>query len=310
MSLPAKLKILYTQFERNLRTNYELTGDEKNLLKIILKFLFDFDIRDQDFWNLPRKFQNDFKKFVADRFFKHEAGRSDDYRTMYHDLSVHSDNLSTFSAMSSNAKSTCGQSNFMRVNSDAKNTSKRANPQTPKFGMRKVSMFKPVQPAMGHPRQFGYLEAEGQSMARVKSFQPSSNFLHVKPSQKLKKRIKKKSRGSIKIRVRETKPGIIRYVEPGFFVESLIPGRAVNRPNQSISFKISRFALSDLLDDDMRISLLQDYLRKRERLNLICKRKKKMHSKTKRNDEKTKKIFKKAVKTLFRQFKATPGRVK
>lgn len=74
--------------------------------------------------------------------------------------------------------------------------------------------------------------------------------------------------------------------------------------NQNINFQISKFSLEEVQSPIMKVSVLQDYLRKRERLNLICKRKKKMHSKAKRNDEKTKKIFKKCMKKLFKNFKA------
>ena len=300
MAIPLndKLKMIYLDFELNLNKNQKLSIDEKNLLKIILKFLFDFDITDREFWNLPEIYQKNFKKFIADRFFKHEAGRSEDYKSVYHDLSVKSDNLSTFSSISNNVSRNISPSKLNRIISDGTNNlpPNHSAKFTKKVG--EVSMFKRVPPISNDSKKLN------NNIVRLNSFTRLNGFSTIKKTKKISKRgLRRRSKGSIKIRVRETKPGIIKYVDPTFFVDSLIPSRAQNTPKDQISFKISRFSMEDLLHPDMQISLLQDYLRKRERLNLICKRRKKMHSKTKRNDEKTKKIFKKAVKRMFNKFK-------
>jgi hypothetical protein len=307
--LKEKLQMIFHDFEMSLNKNQSFKPEEKNLMKIILKFLFDFDVTDKEFWNLPEHFQKNFKKFIADRFFKHEAGKSEDYKSVYHDLSVRSDNLSTFSAISMNVSRNQSPMKYGRISSDGNNNFSSINSSNFIKKIGEVPLFKRVAPVQNNPKQ---LRSESnREIIQLKSFTKLNGFKKLPSSKKISKRaLKRRSKGSIKIRVRETKPGIIEYVDPTFFTDSLIPGRVPNKIEGQISFKISRFSMEDLLDSDMQISLLQDYLRKRERLNLICRRKKKMHSKTKRNDEKTKKIFKKAVKILFNRFKKVEGNVK
>lgn len=317
LPLDKKLHIIYSKFESELNRNLEFTIHEKNLLKIILKFLYDINISNHEFWNLTPKHQENFKKFIADRFFKHEAGKSGDYRGMYHDVSVHSDNLSTFSTNSQTKSRSSANSGLVRIESDGKKNSLKNNinnrVSNPQYKVGEVPSFFPLATIYQEKPVFKSSEPEpDDSLIRVKSFQPGPRFLNVPKKKKIsKKNLRRRSQGSIKLRIRATKPGILKYVNQDFFVDSLIPCRpkGKNANNDNLQFKIARFSTADLFHPDMEITLLQDYLRKRERLNLICKRKKKMHAKTKRNDEKTKKIFKKTMKKLFQNFKKTSSAI-
>ena len=114
-----------------------------------------------------------------------------------------------------------------------------------------------------------------------------------KPTQDTKTGLK-----SVKILIRKHRTDILKIVSPNF-IEQFSKTR-VDKKLYCIMSQINKECLNDLNVD---ISVFQDYLRKRERLNLICRRKKKMHKKTKRNDEKIKKIFKRAMKSLFKDFK-------
>ena len=97
LSLLTKLNELVKRFEHKLSLNQCLSSSDKKLLLFLLKFLFDIKISDREFWDLTEKNQNSFKKFIIDRFFKHEAGKSKDYESVYHDITVESDFDSDFS---------------------------------------------------------------------------------------------------------------------------------------------------------------------------------------------------------------------
>jgi hypothetical protein len=115
----------------------------------------------------------------------------------------------------------------------------------------------------------------------------------------------KSDKGTIKVKILESRKDIVNHVQPSFFVDSLLQSKNAKFDVDNIIFKMPKITVEDLKKKTFKISLLQDYLRKKERLNLICRRKKSMHQKTKRNDEKTKKIFKKAIKNLLKNFKKT-----
>ena len=318
--LKSKLTILLDLFSKSLYQDPEIKPSEAKLIIFVLRFLYDFNLTDQEFWDLEDHHQKSFKKFLIDRFFKHEASKSKHYRAIYHDISVHSDNTSTFSGISrptSTRNLSKVPAHYLNRPKPPKKTGMFDNLSFNKsneiqVSQRNLQAYNDVDPMKRqnfHNNQMnqGYMNQQ-LSFRDQESTKMSNAPIHQMKKQSpavFVSKWKSCRRGSIKIKVRETKPGILNYVEEGFFNDNLLMGRTDYQKNKSgkISFKISKFCIKNLLDNGMRMSLLQDYLRKRERLNLICKRKKKMHSKAKRNDEKTKKIFKKSMKKLFRRHK-------
>jgi hypothetical protein len=314
--LKQKLNYLLINFHKKLNEDLELSHEAEKLLKLILKFLFDFNISDSEFNNLTPIHKNQFKKFIADRFFKHEAGTSKDYLMVYHNVSVNSDNLSTFSIASRNISRNSSQREIERVNSDGKHCQKfeKKIVKLSNFShnIGEISIVPPLKNAFQESINQNHFSNNNNksSFVRVNSFCPKNHFFRTLKTKKISKIVKnQRSKGSIKVRVRQSKPGILKYISSDFLSDSLIKSKIPKNPDE-INFKMSRFTLKDVYDPDMRFSLLQDYLRKRERLNLVCKRRKKMHSKTKRNDEKTKKIFKRAMKRLFTKFKMNSHLIK
>ena len=59
----------------------------------------------------------------------------------------------------------------------------------------------------------------------------------------------------------------------------------------------------DILSGNFDFLQLQEFLRKREILSIVCKRKQQKERRGKRNDEKTKKVFKRIMKNMHKDFK-------
>lgn len=223
-----KLEELIEEFERDLENEINISEEEARLLKIILKFLFDFDIQDSDFAELTSTSQTTFRKFLMDRYFKDETERENQLKFLYHDVVVHVD--------------------------EEKNE------------------------GVG-------LEDLVQTEIRGKVGRQS----HVREQVKF-----------IRVLIKKFRKGVVDSVYPGFLDD-------FRRSSDSaeLECKTVQMSRSFLLTQSPKILLLQKYLRKREKLNLICRRRKKMHKKSKRNDEKVKKIFKRIMKSLLRKFRAS-----
>lgn len=116
-------------------------------------------------------------------------------------------------------------------------------------------------------------------------------------------RPKQATRGCIKIKILDSRKKIVNTLEPSFLTKAKLPSSKFEWKPEDLILKMPRMNRQLLTPEALKISQLQDYLRKKEKLNLICRRKKTMHQKTKRNDEKTKKIFKKSIKYLMNKFK-------
>lgn len=102
----------------------------------------------------------------------------------------------------------------------------------------------------------------------------------------------------IKIKVKTFRKGIVESIHPSY-LEDFSTSPTTDHLNCSSIQMTKDF----LLLESPKVRLLQDYLRKRERLNLLCRRRKKLHKKSKRNDEKIKKIFKRIMKSLLRKYR-------
>ena len=102
----------------------------------------------------------------------------------------------------------------------------------------------------------------------------------------------------INVHVKKYRKGILDSIHPEY-----LKGFVKNLETNELKCKTVQMTSRFLLEESPKILLLQDYLRKRERLNLICRRRKKMHRKSKRNDEKIKKIFKRIMKSLLKKYR-------
>ena len=102
----------------------------------------------------------------------------------------------------------------------------------------------------------------------------------------------------ITVRVKKFRKNIIDSIHPDFLTDF-----SKDEGSKELECSTIQMTKSFLINESPKIIILQDYLRKRERLNLICRRRKKMHKKSKRNDEKIKKIFKRIMKSLMRKYR-------
>ena len=103
----------------------------------------------------------------------------------------------------------------------------------------------------------------------------------------------------INVQVKKYRKGILESIHPKY-----LEGFTKNPEKKEIECGTVQMTSLFLLEGKPSILLLQEYLRKRERLNLICRRRKKMHRKSKRNDEKIKKIFKRIMKSLLKKYRS------
>ena len=254
-------------FSEKLENNIYIKDQEKKFLLFFLKFMFDFDLKHEEFLELTPNYQDSFIKFVSCRFFKDKIRNSGDYHDYYHDISVYSDSFSTFSEINNH------KSNFSisPIKSELKISKSLSN-----CNGRKTSI----------PKQ------------RIQIY---TNTNPPNP---------KSEKGTVKIKILDSRKDIVEQVRPSFFVDSLLQSKNAKFDLKNIILKMPKISIEDLQKKSFKIGLLQDYLRKKERLNLICRRKKSMHQKTKRNDEKTKKIFKKAIKNLLKIFEKSNSYIK
>lgn len=101
------------------------------------------------------------------------------------------------------------------------------------------------------------------------------------------------------VRIKKYRAGVLGVATPEFLADF-----SQSAANRELEVKTVQLSRAFLLEQAPRISLLQRYLRTREKLNLFCRRRKKMHRKSKRNDEKVKKIFKRIMKSLLTKYRA------
>ena len=102
----------------------------------------------------------------------------------------------------------------------------------------------------------------------------------------------------------EIKDGIISYLESYQSQDEILLGeRYYEDQSWFYKFEIPYITLKNIESEEFDFKKLQEFLRKRELLSIICRRKQQRERRGKRNDEKTKKIFKKIMKSLLKEFK-------
>lgn len=214
------LENIVDNFKNQLDQEDEIDTQNKRLLLIMLKFLYDLDLIEEEYELLNEKRKRIFFQFIIDRYLKDECERDSKILNLYHDISVISNSFKSLPST-----------------------------ELPKTNTRSLN-----------------------------------NPSEIK---------------SVEIRINSPKENILNFID-SFYLKDFS-----RDTEDSILLKCKTFELkkNNLKFGNISITVLQDYLRKRERLNLVCRRRKKMHKKSKRNDEKIKKIFKRVMKTLLSRFK-------
>lgn len=213
------LEEIVHNFENQLNQENEIDCQNKRLLLIMLKFLYDLDLIEEEFELLNEKRKKIFFQFIIDRYLKDESERDSKIENLYHDISIISDSSTSLSSIEP-----------IKTNNLKKNTNE------------------------------------------IKS---------------------------VEIKINTPKENILNFID-SFYLKDFSK-ESENCPH--LKCKTFELKKNNLKYGNIPITILQDYLRKRERLNLVCRRRKKMHKKSKRNDEKIKKIFKRVMKTLLSRFK-------
>ena len=102
----------------------------------------------------------------------------------------------------------------------------------------------------------------------------------------------------------EVKKNIIPFLEnQSLTKENYLGEHCLSTESGFYKFKIPEISVNDIYSENFDFEELQEFLRKREILSIVCRRKQQRERRGKRNDEKTKKIFKRIMKSLLKKFK-------
>lgn len=250
--LDKKLRTELETFCAEVDAKRSIKNEDKEMLKFLMKFLFDFPIEHEEFLNLSVKAQDDIKKFIVDRFFKHEIQNK------------------TPELLSK--RSTFSQGDF--DDSPSPNISKMEKVQPPLNGDKKLKKIK-TQLLVSSPDRFSKCPPLDIEKSRYRYLQEE-----------------------------EVKPGVIPFLENHRFTSADYLGERCTNPKQGFyCFEIPPISAEIIQSGEFRFPDLQDFLRKREILSIVCRRKQQRERRGKRNDEKTKKIFKRIMKSLLEAFK-------
>lgn len=102
----------------------------------------------------------------------------------------------------------------------------------------------------------------------------------------------------------EVKPGVMDFLELHEFTRGHFEHAQCARSGKSVyKLVMPRMSAAQILEEAFDFRDLQSFLKKREILSIVCKRKQKHERRGKRNDEKTKKVFKRVMKNMLRAHK-------
>ena len=197
----AKLKSIVRDFEKDLEEDLDVLEEDRKALVLLLKFLFDFDIDNNDFEQLSDEYQSAFRKFIIDRYFKDEMERDNQIKFLYHDILV-------------------------IVDEEKNKKSKKDD-----------------------------LIQKKDNLSKDMTLSNEVKF--------------------IKVQVKKYRKGILESIHPKY-----LKGFTKKSEKKELECGTVQMTSKFLLEGNPTIKLLQEYLRKRERLNLICRRRKKMHRKS------------------------------
>lgn len=106
------------------------------------------------------------------------------------------------------------------------------------------------------------------------------------------------------LREDEIKPGIMDFLEQHEFTRGHFEhSRCASSGDSIFRLMMPRISASQVLSEAFDFRDLQCFLEKREILSIVCKRKQQHERRGKRNDEKTKKVFKRVMKNMLRAHK-------
>ena len=102
---------------------------------------------------------------------------------------------------------------------------------------------------------------------------------------------------------REIKKDLLDFINLQSIRKPIVLGKRESKDKSTlIYFSLFQFKARDIQLNNFCFEELQEFLREREVMSIIRKRKQQGEKKAKRNDEKTKKIFKKIMKGLLKAF--------
>jgi len=102
----------------------------------------------------------------------------------------------------------------------------------------------------------------------------------------------------------EVKLHIIPFLEKHKFTKNNFEIEVCPQKQEPVfKFSMPKILPEDILRGNFDFRELQEFLRKREILSIVCKRKQQKERRGKRNDEKTKKVFKRIMKNMHKDFK-------
>ena len=273
LTTPEKLKIQLELFVKDLNSFKEMEDQEKDLLKFVLKFLYDMPITNEEFFQLSKENQSDFKQFLIDRFFKTAPlVKKVKKKTISRDLNL--------------------------------------NPKIENLSQKSLSQRKKLQmPSM-------VVNTKGLKRVRTGASSSPENFVDNginldSPIQFAEgKKLIEKTNKIISLKPEEAKNGILEFLKENPLQKESYLGKRANPLESSSPYEmeILKISKADILADNFNFTSLQKYLRNRELMSIVCKRKQKEERKAKRNDEKTKKIFKRIMKNLLLKYKTSLGK--
>ena len=114
----------------------------------------------------------------------------------------------------------------------------------------------------------------------------------------------------VKMQKKDIKVDLFNFIQCNPLKEPLSLGKR-NSKDGMFDFELFPITASYMQQKKFSISAMQEFLKHRELMSIICKRKRGQQKKARRNDEKCKKIFKKIMKHLLKAFiSANVNRVK
>lgn len=86
--MTTKLKLILQNFEIKISKIESISFSQSKLVIVILKFLFDFDLLNSEFYEMEENEQTYFKQFILERYFQHNISKKENYLDMYHGIKI------------------------------------------------------------------------------------------------------------------------------------------------------------------------------------------------------------------------------
>jgi hypothetical protein len=269
-SLEKKLKNQLNDFKRKLEEHGNISNHQKQLMTFLLKFLFDFPIKHSEFLQLSESNQNEFKKFLIDRFFRNEVNLKNSF-------------LEKRSFFLDDSKSSVTTKSSLQINKEINNlkkVKKSDNSSQNNFFDKSIKIN-----LLSNRKPLASPDSDNFSVSLDSFCSDKKDNYHYLSSD-------------------EAKQGIIKFLNTQSFTRNIFTLETCPKTNRLFyKFKMPKILPEDILSGNFNFLELQEFLRKREILSIVCKRKQQVERRGKRNDEKTKKVFKRIMKNMHKDFK-------